>query len=133
MKKTNLFTTALLIGAIAFSSNLAMADEATKNDKPVAPVAGEFQKRPPIESKKIDFDKRLKLTDEQKKQAKDIRMKGHDQLKPIMEKTKAVNDKLFALKNNTKLTEQEKRDQFHKLMKEKQILKKYITESLCCT
>ena len=44
---------------------------------------------PPCQNKRnAEFEKRLKLTDEQKAKAKELRMKGHEQMEPIMIKIK---------------------------------------------
>ena len=43
------------------------------------------------------FEKRLGLTDEQKAKAKDIRIKGHEKLKPVM-------DEIIAKKQEAKMT-----------------------------
>lgn len=45
---------------------------------------------PPCPKAKADFEKRLKLTDEQKELAKQLRMKGHEEMKPIMEKMREL-------------------------------------------
>lgn len=45
---------------------------------------------PPCPKAKADFEKRLKLTDEQKELAKQIRMKGHEEIKPIMDKIREL-------------------------------------------
>ena len=44
--------------------------------------------------KKLDFEKKLKLTDEQKAQAKEIRQKGIEQIRPLMEQSKAKREEL---------------------------------------
>lgn len=52
-------------------------------------------KRPDaMEKRKADFEKRLKLTDEQKVQAKAIREKTHEQMRPIMEKIRAKHQEI---------------------------------------
>lgn len=50
--------------------------------------------------KKSEFEKRLKLTEEQKVQAKQIRMKGHEEMKPVMEKIKALKDEEDAVRRS---------------------------------
>ena len=57
---------------------------------------------------KRDFENRLNLTDKQKEKAKAIHQKGHEQMKPIMEKTKAKFKELKEIKDSTTLTEEEK-------------------------
>lgn len=46
--------------------------------------------RPPCPKAKAEFEKRLKLTEEQKELAKQIRMKGHEEMKPLMDKMRAL-------------------------------------------
>lgn len=62
------------------------------------------------EARKREFETRLKLTDEQKQQAKEIRMKGHEEIKPIFEEMKTKKDELKELKakQNPSLVEQAK-------------------------
>lgn len=45
---------------------------------------------PPCPKARADFEKRLKLTDEQKNLAKELRAKGHEEMKPIFEKIKEL-------------------------------------------
>ena len=51
-----------------------------KKNKPVKP--------------KFNLDEKLKLTEEQKKQAHDIRMDGHKKIKPVFEKIKTTNEEI---------------------------------------
>lgn len=50
------------------------------------------------EAKKAEFEKRLKLTDEQKAQAKAIREKGRQAMEPVMEKIKQKHDEIRAVR-----------------------------------
>lgn len=59
------------------------------------------QKRPSI-------DDRLKLTEEQKKQAHEIRMKGHEQIKPVFEKIKAKKAEIIKIAQDQKLSDEQK-------------------------
>ncbi len=66
---------------------------------------GEFQ-RPPMakdgnfEKNKNDFEKRLKLTDEQKAKAKEIREQGHKELKSVMDEIKIKRDEINKIENS---------------------------------
>ena len=62
------------------------------------------------EARKKEFESRLKLTDEQKQKAKEIRMKGHQQIKPVFDQIKTKKQELFELKKkeNPSLIEQAK-------------------------
>ena len=105
MKKTLILASIL---AFAASTQVYAAEEQaavpTKAAEPaVENQAPDFQKpprKPECDKKKAEFEKRLKLTDEQKAQAKEIRMKGHEQMKPIMEKMKALKDEEQAVKRS---------------------------------
>lgn len=54
------------------------------------------------------IDERLKLTEEQKKQAHEIRMKGHEQIKPVFDKIKAKKEEIREVAQNTKLSDEQK-------------------------
>ena len=58
-------------------------------------------KGPDFQKKHAEFENRLKLTDEQKKQAEELHKKGFEQMKPIMEKMKEKQKEAFALKDKT--------------------------------
>ena len=72
--------------------------QTTKTSVPEAPATAaperpEFDAPPPppcpkAQKAKADFEKRMKLTDEQKQKAKELRMKGHEQMEPIIAKIK---------------------------------------------
>ncbi len=87
--------TLILASLLAFTMATAIAAEtpvANQPDRPEPPAIvkpeGNF-KHPP---KPEVFEKRLKLTEKQKTQAKELRQKGHEQMKPIMEQIKAKHD-----------------------------------------
>ena len=121
MKKQLILASVL---AIAMTTTAAFAQDKCpcgQNNRP--PFAqGKFQPPPPphnvnADKAKADFEKKLKLTDEQKAQAKELRQKGHEQMKPIMEKTKAKKDKIREIKNSN-LSEEEKKKAIEPLRKE---------------
>lgn len=96
MLKKSLIMASVLVFA---STAMCYAEEnaAQKAVEPAAPAvaapAVPHCKKPPMnpEFKKTSgsfLKKRLKLTDEQKAKAEQIRQKGHEQMKPIMEKLK---------------------------------------------
>lgn len=85
----------ILASLIAFTGLNVMAAEAEVKEPPKAPdCAAKLHKMPP--KPQVDFDKKLKLTEEQKAQAKELRQKGHEQMKPIMEQTFAKRKELKA-------------------------------------
>lgn len=119
MKKT-LILASLLVFAAAVPS---YANQTAENTAPKKEVCCEceaqpstLEARPPLlkvvdkenidkqgkikiqQSKKAEFENRLKLTDEQKAKAKAIREKGHEELQPIMEKIKTKREEIRAVK-----------------------------------
>ena len=107
MKKT-----LILASLIAFSMTTALAADTTVTpDKPVQTPAAQTEVKParPVltqeqikkhEMKRQKFEKRLKLTDEQKVKIKELQMKGHEQIKPIMEQIKAKHQEAEAVKRS---------------------------------
>lgn len=70
----------VLMTMILFSVSVATATEAQTND--IAKQQA-FQKMKA--QRELAFEKRLALTDEQKVKAKEIRIKGHEKIKPVIE------------------------------------------------
>lgn len=92
--------------------------------------APEFKKTPrnPEFKKRQDaFEKRLKLTDEQKAQAKELRQKAHEQMKPIMEKMKEKRQEIEAVKRSRMAVEMQQ-EKIAELQKEIRALKRAAHE-----
>lgn len=92
MKKT------LIIAGIAaltfmLSSSMSYANANTDTTTPKKPACKCSKPMPP-KMKRPNFDERLKLTEDQKAQAHQIRMKGHEKIKPVMDKMKAKHDEI---------------------------------------
>lgn len=81
--------------------------------------------RPPFDKDK--FEKRLKLTDAQKEQAKQIREKGHQAMKPIMDKIGEKRAEMNAVKLS-KIAPQAQEEKLMQLRKELRELKKQAHE-----
>lgn len=85
-----------LTGAIAVDKTATVpakkVTERAQTVLPERPDGPEFDvpPPPPCPKAKADFEKRLKLTEEQKKLAKQLRMKGHEEMKPIIEKMREL-------------------------------------------
>lgn len=102
--------TLILASILAFAASTQVyAEDAqpavpTKKADPAlekaSPECHKPPKRPECNKKKSEFEKRLKLTEEQKAQAKQIRMKGHEEMKPVMEKIKALKDEEDAVRRS---------------------------------
>ncbi len=71
------------------------------------PVRIEKPKAPSMDAKKENFDKRLNLSEKQKKQAEEIRLKSREEMKPIMEQIKTKHEQGNAIVKK-ELTDDEK-------------------------
>lgn len=106
MKKTLLLASVI---AFTMTTSAYAATTETTTQKAVAPAQvqtakpADMQKppkRPDFQKKHNEFEKRLKLTDKQKEQAKQIRIKGHEQMKPVMEQIKAKHQEADAVRKS---------------------------------
>ena len=84
-------------------------------------------KGPDFAKRKAEFEKRLKLTDEQKAKAEAIRKKGMEQMKPLMVKLQEKKGEIEGIKQS-KLLERDKQAQIEQLQKEIMALKRGIHE-----
>lgn len=86
----------LLVLMFAFGITLAgafAAEPATVNTKPAN--MQEMRK-----AREAAFEKKLGLTEVQKIQAREIRMKGHEQMRPVMEEIKAKKQEAETIKRS---------------------------------
>lgn len=102
MKKTLILASLL---AVTMSSAVFAQETATPAAKVVPAAQQEQPQKTTCEKQKpprheSEFEKRLKLTDAQKQQAKEIRMKGHKAIKPVMEQIKQKKDEIEAVKRS---------------------------------
>ena len=98
----------LLMSVIALTmSTQAFAAETAADKTPVKPKTecnkpcDNMHKPPMNHPDKAAFEKRLKLTDAQKAQAKEIHKKGFDEIKPIMDKMKLKREEIEAVKRSS--------------------------------
>ena len=125
MKKALLIASVMIFAASAtFAADTATVTTDAAQAKPAVQAKEcKCKKRPPVnpefKKRQADFENRLKLTDEQKAQAKEIRQKGIEQMKPIMEKIKEKRMEAEAVKRSRMAVEmqQEKLAQIHKEIK----------------
>lgn len=125
----------ILASLLAFTMSTAMANTDTNSTAPernCTPPAhhGQFQPPPPnkdMEARKAKFEDKLKLTDEQKAKAKEIRMKGHEEMKPIMEKIKAKRQQIDTIRKS-RIAVQEQEKQIAAVREELKVLKKQAHE-----
>jgi len=103
MKKTlfiaGMAAAILMSTSVTYAATTNAADTKVKPqcEKKLPPKHGDFKgkKAPGMERPdRPNLDDRLKLTDEQKKQAHDIRMQGHKKMKPVFEKMKAKKEQI---------------------------------------
>lgn len=87
-----------------------------------------------MEAKKAEFEKRLNLTDEQKKKIEANRKADQEKIKPVMKKLKENRDEIRELKHNNTLSDSEKTKKLNTLLKENKALKekadKYRQENM---
>ena len=127
MKKT-----LILASLLAFTMSSAFANEPTKaisaeGKRP--PIERKYQGPPKFDKEKMaqkqaEFEAKLNLTDEQKAQAKEIRLKGHEEMKPIFEQMQAKKLEIDTVKANGSLTVDEQKAQLKCLFEDMGVLKK---------
>src|SRR5574344_310692 len=90
------------IGVNTFAKTTPTKAVQSQSDiKPQQPSCDRHREPAPEEMKRrADFEKKLKLTDAQKAQAKIIREKGRTEIHPIMEKIKEIHQQIHIIKNN---------------------------------
>lgn len=111
MKKTLII--AGLAASVLLTTSIANAACPTKAADTQTTTQTEVKKdfkgqKPPKKMERPNLDERLKLTQEQKAKAHQIRMKGHEQMKPIFEKIKADKAEIRKIAEDTKLTQDKK-------------------------
>lgn len=84
-------------------------------------------KGPDFAKRNAEFEKRLKLTNEQKAKAEAIRKKGFEQMQPLMTKLKEKRGEIEGIKQS-KLLERDKQAQIEQLQKEIGALKRGMHE-----
>jgi len=80
-----------------------------------------------FEKKREEFESRLQLTDKQKEQAKVIREKGREEIKPVMDKIKAKYEEIQTVKRS-RITVEAQNERINALNEEISALKKYAGE-----
>lgn len=84
-------------------------------------------KGPDFEKRHTEFENRLQLTEEQKAQAKEIRQKGFEKMKPIMEKIKEKHQEADAVRRS-RIVDQDQKARLEQINKEIGALKKEAHE-----
>lgn len=132
--KTKLYIALSAIIVLISVNNICIA-ETKGNDFPPTPPFGHFDngdnppppphefmgKRPSkeeMEAKKLEFERRLNLTEAQKKQIEADKQKDRETIKPIIERTKTLKRELHEIDENTTLSQQEKEAKVQKMKSE---------------
>ena len=115
MKKT-LLSTLLVLGlttttALAGPQGCKCGCPVCGGDKPPCGVHKPCGKMPP----KVNMDEKLKLTDQQKEQAKQLRMQGREQMEPIMNAIRTKHEQKELIKHSKDITTEAKLEQVEKL------------------
>lgn len=102
--------TIILASVLTFAMSTAFAATPAKTITPVtpavpatviaAPACTEMTPQPPCHKHRDQFENRLNLTEAQKEQAKQIRMKGHEEMRPVIEKIKCLKQEKEAVKRS---------------------------------
>lgn len=160
MKKSILFSIVTLIALMGSYNCCYAAQQAPAKAAPTEtqmqrppfhnfnkPPKGNFEdeQRPPqfdkmrpskaeMEAKKAEIDKRLNLTEAQKKEIENYKAKDREKIKPVMKKMHENREAIWKVKHNPNLSEKDKEKQLKQLRKEKQSLKqtadKYRQENM---
>lgn len=117
MKKSLLI--AGIAAAVMMSSSLTYAATTPQPDTKTQPKCQkqlpsnnckDFKGKKHAKAQRPNLDDRLKLTEEQKKQAHEIRMQGHEKMKPVFEQMKAKKAEIKKIADsNLSQAEKEKR------------------------
>ncbi len=128
MKKTLILASlAALIMTPAFAAQNTAASPAPQAIQDKAPAVEHRKPSPEAIQKRAEFEKRLKLTDEQKAKAKEIRQKGHEELKPIMDKIQEKRQEIKAVKLS-RMAQRAQEERIAELRKEIMALKRHAHE-----
>ena len=119
----------ILAGILAITSATCVFAEDLAQPQPPQnrPHQEGMMRKGPSKADVEKFEKRLKLTDEQKAKAKAIHQKGFEEIKPIMDKIKLKREEIAAIMR-TKLTEEEQAERVAAVKKEIRALKKEARE-----
>ncbi len=104
-----------LIGYAGTEKTVATTQkEGNQIERQIPPNFQRLPKGPEFKKRNAEFEKRLKLTEEQKTKAEEIRKNGFEQMKPIMEKMKEKHLEAQKLRAEQNTQNQEKLMQLHK-------------------
>jgi len=121
----------ILAGLLAFTMSTAIANAqppCPPDEAGAKPPVQQRKMMPPPDAKKmaakrVEFENKLQLTEEQKAKAKELRLKTHEEMKPIMEQIKAKKTQIDAIAASS-AAEEEKAQKIAPLREEMKVLKK---------
>ena len=116
---------ALTLSTQAYAADTNTTATTTKAQECSKPC--NIKDKPPICPNKTDFEKRLKLTDEQKAKVKEIHQNGFKEIKPIMDKIELKREELKAIKRS-QLAPEEQASKIVQLRKELRTLRHQARE-----
>lgn len=115
-----------MTAALLLSATMSYADTTNNQSAQQKPACTCNKPKPPqMDNHKKDrpnLDERLKLTEEQKTKAHEIRMQGHEKIKPVMKKMKAKHEEIKQVAQSN-ITKEEKDKKIATLKKDMQKLK----------
>lgn len=92
-----------------------MQKEMPQHYKPMHP---HHPSKAEMDAKKAEFEKRLNLTEEQKKQIEENRVKDHEKIKPFIDQKMAKKAEIKKLREDSSLSAEEKAKKIGELRKE---------------
>ena len=127
MKKTLLLATLLTLGAttMAYAGPQGCPQGACPFGPPPPEMNKPCRKCPPP---KVNIEQKLKLTEEQKAQAKQLRMQGREQMEPIMSAIRTKHEQKEVIKFSKDLSTQAKLDKIEKINAQIDALNKQARE-----
>ena len=90
------------------TSSIANAAPQVTSDTNKQPTMEKQLPEKPDKMKRPSLDERLKLTEQQKQKAHEIRMKGHEKIKPVFEKIKAKKAEIVKIAQDQKMSDEQK-------------------------
>ena len=127
IKKTIIMACALVLASSTVFAAETSVKQAQTNQPPRNCQCQRPPKGPDFAKRNAEFEKRLKLTDEQKAKAEAIRKKGFEQMKPVMQKIHEKKGEIEGIKKS-KLLERDKQAQIAELQKQIGALKRSAHE-----
>ncbi|MCQ2743294.1 MAG: Spy/CpxP family protein refolding chaperone [bacterium] len=116
MKKLLILTLAICLSAFSVNANEVNQQKGIPSNAPKMTDVEKAKKESP-------FDQKLGLTDEQKQQAKELRVKSFEKIKPIMTQLKAKEQEVRMIKNS-KLAPQAQQEKLNTLYADIKVLRK---------